>query len=437
MNRNPLTNKRARKKIIQNTVNVVVLFVFVIALLIVMSHAGFAGMKVLSVQSGSMSPTIPTGNLVFVTPSDSYEVNDIITFRSSGERELITHRIVSADPQSAEPQFQTQGDANDVADSYTVPQRGIVGKVRLSLPLLGYVISFAKQPLGLTLLIIIPGTIIIYEELKKIRRQWNKIKRAKGSGYSVRTAAGEAWQSSIRTIKKALRNGRDKFNMIFFILFIGTLSLIAAPAAAITQTAGDLQITYPHSPLFQVSDAVPDTAMTRSINVFNTGDEPHTVGLVMDSNPSLPLNQILQINIRHDAEYIYGYELGGPTITDAIHQGEIPLWTLNPQETAIFHISLYLPHTANNQLQGQETVFNLGIGFTQTETAPLNPVDNPSDGLVLGDQTEKPKQTPTNGTILGIDIELPRTGGILSLSTAAVITSISILFIRKNNTKNY
>ncbi len=158
--------------------SLVTTIVALLAILLVASKFSIAGMRAFTVQSGSMSPAIFTGSVTFVTPAPSYRVGDIITFRSQGQAEYITHRIVEVQGSGSAVTYRTKGDANQVADSYLVPHIGVVGKVRLDIPLLGFTLNFVKTPLGLTLIILIPSVIIIYEELRKLPRHWREARPA-------------------------------------------------------------------------------------------------------------------------------------------------------------------------------------------------------------------------------------------------------------------
>jgi len=126
-----------------------------------------------------MSPTISTGSTIFTLPADEYKVDDVITFRSQGEEELITHRVVQVEQIDDQIYYITRGDANDVSDSYKVPQIGVAGKVRFHIPLLGYLTEFIKKPIGLMIIIVIPATIIIYSEILKIKREISNLKKKK------------------------------------------------------------------------------------------------------------------------------------------------------------------------------------------------------------------------------------------------------------------
>ncbi|MCD8195420.1 MAG: signal peptidase I, partial [Coprobacillus sp.] len=65
------------------------------------------GYSVASVGSGSMEPTINTGDVIVNKKCDQYEVDDIITFYSEAESRYITHRIVDINEDGS---FKTQGD---------------------------------------------------------------------------------------------------------------------------------------------------------------------------------------------------------------------------------------------------------------------------------------------------------------------------------------
>src|SRR3990172_2420160 len=128
------------------------------------------------VQSGSMEPAIKTASVVFSVPQKSYNPGDIITFAQGGNKEkLITHRIAfKLYPNGVEnlPIYKTSGDANEEFDRWEVKPEDIVGRAVFSIPYLGYAVDFAKRPYGFLLLVIVPATIVIYEELKIVGREF-------------------------------------------------------------------------------------------------------------------------------------------------------------------------------------------------------------------------------------------------------------------------
>ena len=127
------------------------------------------------VKSGSMEPTIMTGSIVVVKPAASYGVGDVVTFGEDTQRQIpTTHRIIAAYGGGA---FQTQGDANEEADPQAITERDIIGKVVFAAPYAGYVLDFARQPIGFTLMIGIPAGIIVIDELLKI---FSEVRRMRG-----------------------------------------------------------------------------------------------------------------------------------------------------------------------------------------------------------------------------------------------------------------
>lgn len=126
--------------------------------------------KIFLVQSGSMSPSINTGDLVIVKPISKYQKGDIITFLSKNNFS-ITHRITEI----KNNEFITKGDANQVADQETVDINYILGKVIYTIPRFGYLIMFTKTIPGLVILIVIPSTIIVYQEFVQIKKNFKKI----------------------------------------------------------------------------------------------------------------------------------------------------------------------------------------------------------------------------------------------------------------------
>ena len=138
--------------------------------------------KLFSVMSGSMQPSISAGSIVVVLPANSYNANDIITFKNdstNSKQKTTTHRVSEIKYVDGEAFYQTKGDANDSADNQLVDQSSIIGKVFLSAPCAGYLISYVKTLPGLMLIIVIPAAIIIYEEIKKIHKEAKHIIKQK------------------------------------------------------------------------------------------------------------------------------------------------------------------------------------------------------------------------------------------------------------------
>ncbi|HEY4527381.1 MAG TPA: signal peptidase I [Candidatus Paceibacterota bacterium] len=165
--------------------NTIIYSIFVIVLLLV---AGLflasllpipGNIEVKIVKSGSMEPTIKTGSVVIIKPESSYKVGEVITFgEDSKTRVPTTHRIVAVQTQNGQTMYTTKGDANEDADTQVTPASEVIGKVLLDAPYAGFILDFARQPIGFTFLIIIPAAIIIIDELFRIV---NEIKKLRGA----------------------------------------------------------------------------------------------------------------------------------------------------------------------------------------------------------------------------------------------------------------
>lgn len=136
-------------------------------------------LRLYTVLSGSMEPAIGVGSVVVVRPAENYRPGDIITFSHPQKPSVTTttHRIRSVSKEG----FITRGDVNDSADAALVRKTNVLGRVILTLPLLGYPVAFAKTLPGLIVLIIIPAILIIYNEsqviYKELRKGWQKWRR--------------------------------------------------------------------------------------------------------------------------------------------------------------------------------------------------------------------------------------------------------------------
>lgn len=155
--------------------------VLALALVLILSLVPIPGnYKIKIVKSGSMEPAIKTGAIVVIKPADSYKVGDIVTFGEDTATQIpTTHRIIGSEGEGQNLMFQTKGDANDTEDQRPISVSEVNGKVILDLPYVGYMLDFAKKPLGFALLVGIPAVIVIVDEIMKIVSEIRRIKRKK------------------------------------------------------------------------------------------------------------------------------------------------------------------------------------------------------------------------------------------------------------------
>ena len=126
--------------------------------------------QALVVRSGSMSPTIQTGSIVFYTKvnADKVKVGDIIVFEKPGQtNEKVTHRVYKISNSPTGRYFTTKGDANGTPDSWRVPAVGTGWVSAFHIPAIGYALAALQSTLARLLLLVIPalglGAITLYE----------------------------------------------------------------------------------------------------------------------------------------------------------------------------------------------------------------------------------------------------------------------------------
>lgn len=126
--------------------------------------------QALVVRSGSMSPTIPTGSVVFYTKraAAKVKVGDIIVFTKPGAAtEKVTHRVYKISTGASGKYFTTKGDANGAPDDWQVPAVGTGWVAKFHVPQLGYVLYDLQSTTARLLLLLIPalalGGITIFE----------------------------------------------------------------------------------------------------------------------------------------------------------------------------------------------------------------------------------------------------------------------------------
>ena len=181
-------NLKNFKKLLGVLQSLLLVVIFAILPLVVFtlisSKMEFLGFKSFVVLTGSMSPLIPTGSIVYSQNTNNYRIGDIISFEKNSV--IVTHRIIDVLDQDknhvsyfasplgktsnpSEVFYKTQGDANNVADSELVSAKSVVGEAALHFPYLGFLIMFLKTIQGFLLAVILPSFILIGFELWKIK----------------------------------------------------------------------------------------------------------------------------------------------------------------------------------------------------------------------------------------------------------------------------
>lgn len=158
------------KRILNTVVNVIL--VIAIALAAVCTYASYVstsgngvpnifGVRIFSIQTESMYPTLLPGDLIFdtgVKEATELRKDDIITYWTviNGERVLNTHRIHEIYDGGGYLIFSTKGDNNTSADPLTVHESEIVGKYSFRVPGVGKVFDYLQTSTGFLIVIVIP-----------------------------------------------------------------------------------------------------------------------------------------------------------------------------------------------------------------------------------------------------------------------------------------
>ncbi|MGJ9373690.1 signal peptidase I [Nesterenkonia sp. CF4.4] len=141
--RRPNFRKRSTARRAFTLVSWAFLTTVVLLVLLVLVIPRLLGAVPLAVLTSSMEPSLPPGTLVVSQPVDPAEVGigDVITYQpESGNRTLITHRVISVGYGEAGSTYVLQGDNSGAADDPIVEDQ-IMGKVIYSVPFVGYLTS--------------------------------------------------------------------------------------------------------------------------------------------------------------------------------------------------------------------------------------------------------------------------------------------------------
>jgi signal peptidase len=120
------------------------------------------------IYGSSMEPAIPVGSLVVAAPADpeGLEVGDVVVFNSPSNGVRVTHRIVDIVEQGDSRYIRTKGDASPGDDPLQLDARAGVRQVVFHVPYLGYLVNFAKSPLGILLLVVAPALALLALNLR-------------------------------------------------------------------------------------------------------------------------------------------------------------------------------------------------------------------------------------------------------------------------------
>lgn len=153
-------------KIIQWTFTVIIAIIFIFSLILFISKLTSKeklpmsfGYAFLSIETGSMEPTIMVDDVVIIhkVDSDDYQVGDVVAFWMTENDAIPTvHRIIERNGDV----IKTKGDnpINDPDPEHNI--NDIIGKEVITIPKLGKVVDFLRKPVGI-ITVFICGFILI------------------------------------------------------------------------------------------------------------------------------------------------------------------------------------------------------------------------------------------------------------------------------------
>ena len=164
LNRNLDKNTTKQNKGLEITGNIIfIIFMIMISSLIFITvqskstgqEPALFGHRLYIVDSGSMSPSIETDDMIIVKESLPSEIGigDIVTYYGHNNSSRVTHRVMEIMDNGE--YFITRGDANDSDDPSPLEGQALIGKVVLVVPVMGSMFRFLGTKLGISLLVTI------------------------------------------------------------------------------------------------------------------------------------------------------------------------------------------------------------------------------------------------------------------------------------------
>lgn len=145
------------------------------------------GRSAFVVGGGSMSPTIAKGTMVILEPTTEarpLQPGDVASFRTR-QNVAVTHRVMRVVERPDGTWFETKGDANAHPDPSLWPASSVVGRVTLSVPVLGFTSWLFRHPIGWLNVVVLVGWLLF---ARRIVRGSDPVSGDTSAGFDRRTA---------------------------------------------------------------------------------------------------------------------------------------------------------------------------------------------------------------------------------------------------------
>ena len=208
----PISAKRV-VSIVLTVLFVVIIVATVIALVHIKTAKDLFGYGVYTVVSGSMTPTLRVGDVIFVKKvTDPAELakGDIITFRGQGKLagKVVTHRIVS-DGVEADGKITTCGDANYGLQDDPITMDDVIGKMIRKATVFSALHRAFTSKVGFALIVVVPLMILLIIQFVNVVRACKMDKDGNVKGEDTEPSQEEKDRQLIEEYLKRQKRIRD------------------------------------------------------------------------------------------------------------------------------------------------------------------------------------------------------------------------------------
>jgi hypothetical protein len=244
-----------------------------------------------------MEPLLEPGDLAVVRRSDSYQVGDVVAYRSPDLGAVVLHRIVAREGD----RFVMKGDNNDWLDAFTPAPGEVIGEMVLHLPGMGGRLGAVRTPLGASSLVAI-GAIGVLGGRKRMRGRHHRRERDPRGPAVTREPALDGRRAG-RRAGSGWRVGTAAFGLLTILgAALGAVSLLLPPTRTVTD-----DLTYEQRGTFSYQAHVAG------------GEAVYGADLVGDGDPVyLKLTDRVRVAFRYAFESPAGAELHGSVALAAV-----------------------------------------------------------------------------------------------------------------------
>jgi signal peptidase len=144
-----------------------------LVLAVILVGARVLGYQMMTVQTGSMSPTFNIGDVIISRPIQTRRLKPgmVISYHAFGARDyVLSHRLVEVNAHTG--QLVTAGDRLQTPDAPILPGR-VIGQTVAGVPHAGRPITWLRQPWLLDLVIYMPAVWLVVNELGRLQDHWH------------------------------------------------------------------------------------------------------------------------------------------------------------------------------------------------------------------------------------------------------------------------